>query len=146
MGVYIPKRKDGGQKSPFYHYDFVLKPKGSEKSQRFHGSTGQRTKKAAERVEAKIRELAALGQLNVRTTVDDACTRYWEEHLIRARGADDQATILEHLCEFYGRETPIVAISPDEVAKAAVLRCRSATLSSEYQPMWSANTTLSSFR
>jgi integrase len=125
MGVYQPKGSGGRPKSPFFHYDFKLRPRGAQKSQRFHGSTGQKTKKAAERVEAKIRELAALGQLSCSMTVSQACERYWGEVLIHAASADDQATNLELVCEFYGPETLLVSVDPDGVAKAAARRSRS---------------------
>ena len=124
MGVYLPKKKNGELRSPFYQYDFWLKPKGEARSRRYNGSTAQKTKRAAERVEANLRELAALGQLNCTTTVDDACQRYWDEKLIHSRGSDDQATILEALCVFYGHDTLLVSIGPDEVAKAAARRAR----------------------
>jgi integrase len=124
MGVYLPKGPGGRPKSPFWHYDFKLRPTGSGKSERFFGSTGQKTKKAAERYEAKTRELAALGRLSCTMTVAQACDRYWDEVLIRAASADDQATNLELLCEFYGADTLLVAIDPDAVAKAAARRSR----------------------
>jgi integrase len=119
MSTYRPKGKDGKWKSPFFHYDFWLKPKGAKESERFHSSTGQRTKKAADRVEAKVRELAALGQLNCTMTVDQACERYWQERLIHSRSADIQATVLETLKDFYGPETMIVTIDPDMVSETA---------------------------
>jgi hypothetical protein len=124
MGTYLPRRKDGTRKTPFWNYDFKLKPKGQQQSQRFCGSTGQRTKKAANRVEAKIRELAALGQLNSTMTVAQACDRYWNEKLIYAASADDQATTLETLCTFFGGDTPLMAVTPDMIATAAARRAR----------------------
>jgi hypothetical protein len=124
MGTYLPRRKDRTPKTPFWHYDFKLKPKGQQQSQRFCGSTGQRTKKAADRVETKIRELAALGQLNSTMTIAQVCERYWNERLIHAASADDQATTLETLCMFFGGETPLMAVTPDLIATAAARRAR----------------------
>jgi integrase len=119
MSTYRPKGKDGKWKSPFFHYDFWLKPKGAKEPERFHSSTGQRTKKAADRVEAQVRELAALGQLNCRMTVDQACERYWQEKLIHSRSADIQATVLETLKDFFGSETLLVTVDPDMVSETA---------------------------
>jgi integrase len=69
MSVY---RRQG---SDFWHYDFVLK------GRRFHGSTGQKGRRAAETVERKMREDAALGRLNdaSRLTLDLAVGRWFTE-------------------------------------------------------------------
>ncbi|KWT70706.1 Phage integrase [Hyphomicrobium sulfonivorans] len=119
MSTYRPKDKNGNYRSPFFLYDFKIKPKGSKRSERFHGSTGQRTKKAADRVEAKLRELAALGQLNCTMTVNEACEKYWSQKLIHSRSADDQATILETLKEMFGADTQLITIDPDAISSAA---------------------------
>jgi len=126
MSTYRPTDKSGKPKTPFFHFDFKLKPKGAKKSERFHGSTGQRTKKAADRVEAKIRELAALGQLGCTMTVNQACERYWDEKLIHVRSADIQATVLETVKTMFGPDTPLITIGPDEVSLTAERYSRSA--------------------
>jgi integrase len=119
MSTYRPLGKNKKPKTPFFHFDFKLKPKGAQKSERFHGSTGQRTKKAADRYEAKVRELAGLGQLGCTMTVNQACERYWDEKLIHSRSADVQATVLETVKEFFGADTMLVTIDPDMVSATA---------------------------
>lgn len=143
MSVYIPKGKDGKAKSPYYHFDFKLRPAGSPVSRRFHGSTGQKTQTAARSVEARVKELAALGKLGNLTTLGQACDRYWKEVGKRAR--TPQARRQQHLCmdelkTYYGEETPLVAISPDDVAKAVTTRsetpvCRWKKVGGELLPM-----------
>jgi len=123
MSVYVPKRKDGIRKSPYYHFDFVIKVSGI--SQRFCGSTGQKTRAAADRVESRMRELAALGKLGNLITVAAACERYWDEVGKRARTTHaqrQQRHCMDELRAYYGDDTPLVAITSDHVAKAAAKR------------------------
>ena len=125
MSIYIPRRKDGTPKSPFYTFDFVLKPAGQTRSQRFTGSTGQRTKEAARRVEAQMRELAATGKLGTLLTLGDACQRYKREvsDLAATAAARRQHDLcLAELIAYYGADTPLVSISPDLVAKVVAER------------------------
>ena len=124
MGVYLPKGKDGKSRSPFYLYDFWIRPAGSKESKRFHGSTGQRTEKEARKYEQRQRELAALGQLSSTMTVNEAVERLWAERAINQRSADDQATVFEQLKQFYGADTRLVDIGPNAVSEAALKRAR----------------------
>lgn len=117
MSVYRPKRGDGSFKSEFWHYDFVLKlPTGERR--RFHGSTGQRTKRKAEAVEDRIRELAAAGKLHDAMTLNEAAWRYYQEVAIDQPSAADTAKGIEHLCRLIGAETPLVAVTGDVIADA----------------------------
>ncbi|GEM72050.1 integrase [Sphingomonas aquatilis NBRC 16722] len=65
MSIYKPKN------SPYFHFDFVWK------GRRFHGSTGAKTRRAAERVEETERAKARNGG-NARPpiTLDEACGLY----------------------------------------------------------------------
>jgi len=65
MSIYKPKN------SPYFHFDFVWK------GRRFHGSTGAKTRRAAERVEETERAKARNGG-NTRPpiTLDEACGLY----------------------------------------------------------------------
>src|SRR5262249_17504647 len=123
MSTYQLRKKDGSLRSPYWHFDFRLRPAGN-KSQRFFGSTGQKTKKAADRVEAQYRELAALGRLNCSMTITQACEKYWNEVLINSASADDQITNLEALKTYFGPETLLVGVTSDSIADAAALRAR----------------------
>lgn len=69
MSVYKPA------KSRFWQYDFVWH------GRRFHGSTGQQTRRAAEAVERKLRLDAAEGRLGEASqlTLDQAAGKWWLE-------------------------------------------------------------------
>jgi hypothetical protein len=110
--VYLPRRKDGSTRGANYLFDFRLKPKGSSKSQRFHGSTGQATLRVAERVEARLKELAKLGQLGNAMTIAEACEKYWDQKMQHVRSAKDQATNLEVVSTYLSPETLLVDITP----------------------------------
>jgi integrase len=145
MSVYIPKRKDGTAKTPFYHFDFILTPVGRVKSERFCGSTGQKTKAAATRVEDRLRELAALGKLSNLMTLKAACARYLAEKAPnvstrKVPGAAEtmeqrakrmvrkqQEHCMEQLRHYYGEDTPLMAITPNTVSKV-VNACQTAPL------------------
>lgn len=71
MSVYPKQRKDG---STVWHYDFVIE------GRRFHGSTGQATKRAAEAYEARRRREIAEGKDDrAAVTVDLAAGRWWRD-------------------------------------------------------------------
>lgn len=119
MSVFIPKHKDGRPKSPFYYYSFTLKVDGQSK--KFEGSTGQRTRRAAEAVEDRKRQEAALGLLGNSITVEQACDRFWREVGRHAKSEHAGATTRSWLADivlYYGAETPLLAIGPKEVAAA----------------------------
>ena len=120
----LPRRKDGTTRGANYLFDFRLKPKGSTKSRWFHGSTSQTTFKAAERVEARLEELAKLGQLSNAMTVAEACEKYWDQKMQHVRSAKDQATNLEVVSTYLGPETLLVDITPALIADAALRRAR----------------------
>src|SRR5258705_11048714 len=115
MSVYIPKYKDGRLKTPYYHFDFKLKQAGASRSQRFCGSTGQETQVAARKMEARMRELAALGKLGHIITVGEACDRYEREVGKRAptkRARGQQKLCMNELKLYYDEDTPLWAITP----------------------------------
>ena len=122
MSIYKAKSKAGKLKSPFWQYDFKVKVGGKGQAQRFYGSTGQKGRRAAEAVEANLRELAALGQLSSIMTVYQACERYWREVGKAERSARDEAKNLEYISRFIGAETLLVSITPEMVADAAAER------------------------
>ncbi len=65
MSVYKPKN------SPFFHFDFQFK------GRRFHGSTGQTKRRAAEAFEVREREKAANPTTKEPITIDDAAGSYF---------------------------------------------------------------------
>jgi hypothetical protein len=68
MSTYKPAR------SPYYHYDFVWQ------GRRFHGTTGCRTKREADRVEEKERAKARDGETKRKPiTLDEAGGLYEEK-------------------------------------------------------------------
>src|SRR5688500_17505921 len=108
MSVYRPKDAQGRPKSPYFQYDFRVKVLGQGKPQRFHGSTGQKTRRGAEEYENRVRELAALGQLSADMTIEQACWRYWDEVAQHKPSAVNEAKNLEYLSRFLGPSTQLV--------------------------------------
>lgn len=120
MSVYRPKDpKTGKPRTQYYLYDFKVKILGKGEAQRFHGSTGQKTRRAAEAHEDRIRELAAAGQLSSALTVEQACWKFWEQVAERKRSASDQARNLELIAKYLGPDLLLVSITPEMVADAA---------------------------
>jgi len=122
MSVYLPRDKTGKPKTRVYQYDFRIKPKGAKESQRFFGSTGQATIRAAERVGTRLKELAKLGQLSHAMTVGEACQKYWDQRMKHTRSAKDQATNLEVISTYLGADTLVIDITPEMIADAAAPR------------------------
>lgn len=122
MSVYRPRRADGTYKSQVWHYDFELKPKGSAKSVRFHGSTGQKNKKGALQVETEFRRLAALGELASMMTVNQACCRYWEEVVRHQPSCEDTERSLEYIKRLLGAETLLIDVNSELISTAAARR------------------------
>lgn len=76
MSVYRPKT------SSKWHYDFRWK------GHRFHGSTGQTTRRDAERFEADERRRVALGETaKPGITVDEVCQLWWQDKGERMKSA-----------------------------------------------------------
>src|SRR5688572_9254067 len=102
MSVYRPK------KSPFWHYDFVVK------GQRFHGSTGCETRRAAEACERRLRQEraehgAAYVQQQLDTTapemsVDVAIERWWLDIGERLDSAVDRERQLALWIKLLGKD------------------------------------------
>ena len=109
MSVYKPA------KGRFWHFDFQLK------GRRYYGSTGAETRRAAERVERKKREQAALGELDRDEqpipTLDVAAASWWltKQHLKTADALQLQAT---QLVEWIGASRPVNSITFSDVERA----------------------------
>lgn len=109
MSVY--KRED----SPFYHYDF------QRRCVRFHGSTGETSRRAAEAFERaeKERVKAAFARgagASARMTIDDAAGRYWSEVGQHTAKADDLDREIAEMVATIGASTPLGDISDDKLA------------------------------
>lgn len=86
MSVYKPDQ------SPYFHYDF------QRKGRRFHGSTGLKTKRAAEQFEDKLKREVALGKdAKPPITVDEACGTWWANKGHRQRAAKTYRYQLDNL-------------------------------------------------
>lgn len=112
MTVYKPAR------SRFWQYDFIYK------KTRYHGSTGQETRRAAEAVERKLRLDAAEGRLGspAELTFDEAAGRWWLEvgqHLATAADLDRR---LERLVGLIGKDVKLAHIDGDVIARAVQAR------------------------
>lgn len=108
MSVYKPA------KSRFYQFDFVLR------GERHHGSTGQVTRRAAEKWEARERERAADGAQGAAelVTLDQASGRWWEDVGQHRGDAVDVERRLETLAALIGPRTMLRDIDADMVADA----------------------------
>lgn len=111
MSVYRPKA------SRFWQYDFVLK------GHRFHGSTGQETRRAAEAIERRYRLEAAEGRLGDTggLTIDQAAGRWWIEVGETRRDASIEKR-LGNLVALLGPRTRINAIETRHVSAAVQKR------------------------
>lgn len=108
MGVY-PHKNSG-----YFHYDFVLK------GRRFHGSTGVKTRRAAERIEARLRVDAAEGRLGdcAQLTLDEASGRWWHEHGQYRGDADKLESRIDAMLAAVGSELRLAEIDQAKVAEA----------------------------
>lgn len=130
MSVYLARRGDGTLKSPFWQFDFVLTINGERR--RFHGSSGERTKKAA--LAAEIREKSRLKSERPldQMTLADACFRYDEEVGRHRVSGDDLAKAFEHCCRLIGGDRRLVSVTADDIANA--VRRRSAETVGRMRP------------
>lgn len=108
MSVYKPP------KSRYFQYDFIIQ------GQRFHGSTGQVTKRDAERAERRIRAEVADGSYGsaANVTLDEACGRWWDDKGQHRGDAVDVERRLGVLIDLIGAETPLKSIDAEIVADA----------------------------
>lgn len=120
MSVYKPN------KSRFWQYDFVLK------GRRFHGSTGQASRRAAEAVERQRRLEAATGALGsvANLTLNEAAGRYWAEVGVGRGDAKDVERRIAQLLALFGQDTRLADIDQVAVAQAIERRRGKATVRS----------------
>lgn len=92
MSVYKPKR------SSFWAYDFVIK------GDRYHGSTGQETRRAAEAFERRLRSQIASGEFADAgdLTLDVAAAKWFDECVRGSRSADDTERRLGMMAQCVG--------------------------------------------
>jgi integrase len=115
VSVYKPKR------SPYWHYDFV------RQGRRFHGSTGQTTRRAAEAVEAKLRRAEGLGELDRKPgpripTLDEAAQELWEFRWKHQKSAYLFEARLALAVELVGADKPVNEVTALDIAEAIRLR------------------------
>lgn len=114
MSVYKPA------KSRFFQYDFQYQ------GRRFHGSTGQETRRAAEAVERRKRQAAALGELDVDDipTLQQAASAWWTDRAQHLRTADDVWTRIKICLRLVGERTRVSEIDSGVVLRAIQRRAR----------------------
>ena len=112
MSVYKPKQ------SKVWQFDFVVQ------GRRYHGSTGQHTQRAAEAVERKKRQDAALGRLSdgSQMSLDVAADRWWMERGAALSDAADVQVRLGRLAELIGPNMRLSEIDQECVARAIETR------------------------
>jgi integrase len=108
MSVYKPA------KSRFWQFDFVYR------GRRFHGSTGQQTRRAAEAVERKLRLEAAEGRLGEASqlTLDQAAGKWWTEVGQHRGDARDTERRIAELLKLIPKTMPIADITTAVVSEA----------------------------
>jgi integrase len=112
MSVYKPA------KSRFWQYDFVFK------GRRFHGSTGQQTRRAAEAIERKLRLDAAEGRLGeaAQLTLDQAAGKWWAEVGQHRGDAKDTERRIAELLTLIPKTMPLADITTAIVSEAVQRR------------------------
>lgn len=112
MSVYKPKN------SRYFHYDFQLR------GERFHGSTGQASRRSAEAVERQRRLEAGTGTLGIvgQMTLDHAAGRWWAEVGIERGDRVDVERRLLALIGIMGPKTLLTNINQSVVASAIETR------------------------
>lgn len=101
-------------KSRFWQFDFVIA------GRRFHGSTGQATRRAAEAVERQRRLEAATGQFGAvaKMTIDHAAGKWWAEVGIGRGDAKDVERRIANLVALLGKTRLLGEIDQSIVAGA----------------------------
>ncbi len=114
MSVYKPKG------SPFYHFDFRFK------GDRFFGSTEETDRRRAETVEKGHKDRARAenkkGKHPGQMTFDEAAGRYWDEVARHKASSSEIESNLERLVAIVGRETLIIEIDDEKVARYVAAR------------------------
>lgn len=108
MSVYKPA------KSRFYQFDFVIA------GRRHHGSTGQTTRRAAEKYEDRQRIAAAEGKLGdiAQLTLDQAAGKWWQEHGKDRGDAEQQLVRLQRLVALFPKDIRLVEITTAAISDA----------------------------
>lgn len=108
MSVYKPA------KSRFYQYDFVIQ------SRRFHGSTGQTARRAAEAYEERQRRAAGEGKLGEASqfTLNEAAGKYWLEHGQHRGDAPQQHARVKQLIKLFPKDIRLAEIDNARVSDA----------------------------
>ncbi len=114
MSVYKPKN------SRFWQFDFIIE------GRRFHGSTGQTTRRAAEAAEERKRREVGEGRFGSaeNLTLDQACGRWWDDVGQHRGDAADVERRLATLISLIGENTPLKQIDPATVSDAIRKRRR----------------------
>lgn len=108
MSVYKPT------KSRFYQYDFIIQ------GRRHHGSTGQTTRRAAERFEDRLRQDVADGKLGEASqlTLDLAAGKWWTEHGQHRGDADQQLNRAKRLVKLFPKDVRLAEITTAMISDA----------------------------
>ncbi len=108
MSVYKPK------KSRLWQYDFWIK------GRRYSGSTGQTTRRSAERFEENQRRAVAEGKLGEASqlTLNEAAGKWWDEHGHRRGDADQQMDRVKRLVALFPKDVRLAEITTAMVSDA----------------------------
>jgi integrase len=100
------------KRGEFWHYDFAYA------GQRFRGPTGQRGKAAALKVEARMRERAALGAPAAVPTMKEAAARWFVARAADKKSAKTIAYRLETALRLIGPDRPVTEIDTPDIEDA----------------------------
>ncbi|MEH6721329.1 MAG: site-specific integrase [Aurantimonas endophytica] len=120
MSVYKPKDREGREKSPYYHFDFTVTVHGERR--RVHGSTGERTLRAAEKYQEAERRKILRGGPNDDLTLTAAIERYALEVLADKPGGIDTIIGLQHCERLIGGDRRLANITANDIAEAVLRR------------------------
>lgn len=120
MSVYRPKDKDGNEKSPYFHFDFTVTINGERR--RFHGSTGEKSSRAAKAFEEKEKRRVKSGGPNDHMTLAAAIERYTAEILSQKTSGIDTVTGFQHCERLIGGDRRLANIVADDISMAVLRR------------------------
>lgn len=108
MSVYKPAT------SRYFQYDFVIQ------GRRYHGSTGQTTRRAAERFEDRQRQDAADGKLgeSSQLTLDLAAGKYWQEHGQHRGDANQQLDRVKRMVMLFPKDIRLAEVTTARISDA----------------------------
>lgn len=119
------------KRSPYFQYDFQIK------GQRFHGSTGCKTKRDAQTYIDNLRREILLGGGKPEITLDAACLAYWTDKGQHEANSGTTSYQLANLCTIIGKHIVLSSIGVPQfrafIAKRRGQGVSNASINREWQ-------------